>query len=65
MLTLHEFISSVLCSVLLQAGADINAQDYDGWTALHAAVHWGQEDACQTLVDHMCDMDVKNNAVSL
>lgn len=56
-------ICVVRFSVLLQAGADINAQDNDGWTPLHAAVHWGQEDSCQTLVDHLCDMDLKNNAV--
>ncbi|KAK3098884.1 hypothetical protein FSP39_023968 [Pinctada imbricata] len=49
-------------SVLLQAGADINSKDYDGWTPLHAAAHWGQEEACKVLVDNMCDMETKNNA---
>nr|XP_022287059.1 protein phosphatase 1 regulatory subunit 12A-like isoform X9 [Crassostrea virginica] len=48
-------------SILLKAGADVNSQDYDGWTPLHAAAHWGQEEACKTLVDHMCDMQIKNN----
>ncbi|XP_065350467.1 protein phosphatase 1 regulatory subunit 12B-like isoform X3 [Cloeon dipterum] len=46
--------------VLLQAGADINSQDVDGWTPLHAASHWAQKDACQLLVDNLCDMQIKN-----
>lgn len=58
-------ILCLLCgSILLKAGADVNSQDYDGWTPLHAAAHWGQEEACKTLVDHMCDMQIKNNGVS-
>ncbi|KAK6169585.1 hypothetical protein SNE40_020608 [Patella caerulea] len=48
--------------ILIQAGVDINARDNDGWTPLHAAAHWGQEESCQILVDNMCDMDIKNNA---
>ena len=49
-------------SVLLQAEVDINARDNDGWTPLHAAAHWCQEEACKALVEQMCDMDIKNNA---
>ncbi|XP_060069249.1 protein phosphatase 1 regulatory subunit 12B-like isoform X3 [Ylistrum balloti] len=49
-------------SVLIQAGSDINAKDCDGWTPLHAAAHWGQEEACKVLAEHMCDMEIKNNA---
>lgn len=51
-------------SILLQAGVDIDAKDADGWTPLHAAAHWGQEEACKILVENMCNMEVKNNAVS-
>jgi ankyrin repeat protein len=51
------------CSVLLQGGADLNLQDFDGWTPLHAAAHWGQKEACEMLVEEFCDMDMKNYVV--
>ncbi|CAG7823580.1 unnamed protein product [Allacma fusca] len=47
--------------LLLKAGANINSQDFDGWTPLHAAAHWGQKEACEVLLENMCDMNVKNN----
>ncbi|PSN38130.1 hypothetical protein C0J52_08225 [Blattella germanica] len=47
-------------SVLLQGGTNINAQDFDGWTPLHAAAHWGQKEACEMLVEDFCDMEMKN-----
>ncbi|TSK13472.1 Protein phosphatase 1 regulatory subunit 12C [Bagarius yarrelli] len=47
--------------VLLKCKVDVNSKDCDGWTALHAAAHWGQEEACSLLVDHMCDMNAVNN----
>ncbi|GFS01784.1 protein phosphatase 1 regulatory subunit 12A [Elysia marginata] len=49
-------------SLLLEAGVDVNAEDLDGWTPLHAAAHWGQEDACKLLAEHNCDMLYKNKA---
>ncbi|GAB1598626.1 protein phosphatase 1 regulatory subunit 12A-like isoform X2 [Argonauta hians] len=48
--------------LLLQAKANVNIKDSDGWTPLHAAAHWGQEKACKILADNFCDMDSKNNA---
>ncbi|KAK3579219.1 hypothetical protein CHS0354_022764 [Potamilus streckersoni] len=49
-------------NILLQAGVDVNAKDYDDWTPLHAAAHWGQEEVCKLLAEHMCDFDTKNKA---
>ncbi|XP_076863142.1 protein phosphatase 1 regulatory subunit 12A-like isoform X1 [Brachyhypopomus gauderio] len=47
--------------VLLQCGMDVDSRDCDGWTPLHAAAHWGQEEACTLLADNMCDMNAVNN----
>ncbi|XP_064198097.1 protein phosphatase 1 regulatory subunit 12A [Anguilla rostrata] len=46
--------------LLIQAGYDVNIKDYDGWTPLHAAAHWGKEESCRILVDNLCDMDAIN-----
>ncbi|KAM7414707.1 hypothetical protein PAMA_019492 [Pampus argenteus] len=47
--------------VLLQCGVDVDSRDIDGWTPLHAAAHWGQEEVCTLLSDNMCDMGAVNN----
>ena len=54
----------LFCSILVQLGVDLDERDSDGWTALHAAAHWGQEEACKVLVENLCDMEAKNAAVS-
>ncbi|XP_076152889.1 protein phosphatase 1 regulatory subunit 12A isoform X2 [Alosa pseudoharengus] len=46
--------------LLIQAGYDVNIKDYDGWSPLHAAAHWGKEEACRILVEQLCDMEVIN-----
>ena len=51
-------------SLLLQLGVDINAKDNDGWTPLHAAVHWGQNDACEVLADHGANFSARNKMVT-
>ncbi|XP_064359659.1 protein phosphatase 1 regulatory subunit 12C isoform X4 [Dromaius novaehollandiae] len=47
--------------LLLQAGHDPDVRDKDGWTPLHAAAHWGVEEACRLLAEHLCDMAPRNN----
>uniref|UniRef100_A0A669QAA9 Protein phosphatase 1 regulatory subunit 12C n=1 Tax=Phasianus colchicus TaxID=9054 RepID=A0A669QAA9_PHACC len=47
--------------LLLQAGYDPDVRDKDGWTPLHAAAHWGVEEACRLLAEHLCDMAPRNN----
>ncbi|KAK8735536.1 hypothetical protein OTU49_005432 [Cherax quadricarinatus] len=47
-------------NLLLEAGAEINVQDLDGWTPLHAAAHWGQREAVEILCENMADMDIRN-----
>lgn len=61
------FVFSLSCArrLLIQAGYDVNIKDYDGWTPLHAAAHWGKEEACRVLVENLCDMDLINKMVSL
>ncbi|XP_008398667.2 protein phosphatase 1 regulatory subunit 12A isoform X5 [Poecilia reticulata] len=46
--------------LLIQAGYDVNIKDYDGWTPLHAAAHWGKEEACRILVENLCNMELVN-----
>ena len=53
------------CSKLVEAGANLDLQDFDGWTPLHAASHWGQEEACKVLAENLCNMDLKTNNVSM
>uniref|UniRef100_A0A914XIB3 Uncharacterized protein n=1 Tax=Plectus sambesii TaxID=2011161 RepID=A0A914XIB3_9BILA len=49
-------------SLLLQAGADVNARDKDGWTPLHGAAHWGERQACEALVENGADFATQSFA---
>lgn len=59
-----QSLQPLLHRLLIQAGYDVNIKDYDGWTPLHAAAHWGKEEACRILVENLCDMDLINKMVS-
>lgn len=56
-------MKNVFIRLLIQAGAEVDCQDYDGWTPLHAAAYWGQKEACEILVEHFCNMKKKNFVV--
>lgn len=53
-----------LLRLLIQAGYELDVQDHDGWTPLHAAAHWGVKEACSILAEALCNMDVRNKLVS-
>jgi len=55
--------NAVACRLLIEAGADVNACDHDGWTPLHAAAHWGQDDACKLLADHLANVSAIDHVV--
>lgn len=59
--TRRALISRMLC----QCGLDASAKDFDGWTPLHAAAHWGQGEACCILAEQLCNMEALSNAVRL
>ena len=46
---------------LLEAGADINAKDADGFTPLHHAARNNHEDIVQFLINSGCDHQLLNN----
>lgn len=47
-------------NLLLELGADVNARDLDGRTALMGAAHKGRSEIVQLLVDHGADMAVRD-----
>lgn len=64
MLVSNTTPNAVLLSRLLcQCGMDVSAIDFDGWTPLHAAAHWGQAEACRFLAEKLCNMEARSNAV--
>ncbi|KAH0616707.1 hypothetical protein JD844_028036 [Phrynosoma platyrhinos] len=58
-----EVLKSNFFRLLIQAGYDVNIKDFDGWTPLHAAAHWGKEEACRILVENLCDMETVNKVL--
>ena len=49
-------------SALLQRGADIDASDDNGWTALHIACHCNFEKSVDVLVAAGANVNLKNSA---
>jgi len=51
-----------LLTILLDAGADINALNDNGQTPLHIAVFWNNVDAVKLLLDRGADQTIKNKS---
>jgi ankyrin repeat protein len=49
--------------LLIQSGANVNAVDKDGWTPLHAAAHWEQEETCRILAENGASFEMRNYSV--
>ena len=50
-----------VATVLLEAGADVNAKNEDGGTALHGAVFFGRVNVVRLLMDYQVDVTIRNN----
>jgi len=50
-----------VAGLLLERGADVNARDHDGWTALIKAAQAGHTEMVQLLMDHGADMTAADN----
>jgi hypothetical protein len=57
----HNFKDGSILRLLLQHGADINAQNQGGRTSLHLASFFGALEVVHLLLEHGADVEVKNN----
>ncbi len=48
--------TAAVAKLLLEHGADVNARDEDGWTALYVATEGGNTDMVKLLLEHGADM---------
>ena len=46
---------------LIEAGADVNAQDNEGRTALMEALYYGHPEIAKLLIEEGADVNIKNN----
>jgi ankyrin repeat protein len=53
---------TVICAMLLQHGADVNARQHGGFTPLHAAAANGQEELVRLLLELGADRSLKSEA---
>jgi ankyrin repeat protein len=58
---LHQTIRPEIVGLLLDAGADIDARDVAGMTALMEAAMWGQDDIVKPLLKRNADIRLKDN----
>ena len=58
LMLLAEAGDTELVSIMLQAGADPDMQDYHGMTALHSAIKTCVEDCVDVLLDYPCRLDI-------
>jgi len=63
MIAVREYSENAgeIASVLLDAGANVNFQDVDGWTALHMAAMTGKRDVAKVLMEKGADISIKNS----
>jgi ankyrin repeat protein len=47
--------------LLIANGADVNAEDEEGWTPFHLAAYWGGKDIVELLIAAGADVNAKNN----
>jgi ankyrin repeat protein len=57
----HNFKDGSVVRLLLEHGADINAQDQSGRTLLHVASYGGALEVMRLLLEHGADVEVKGN----